>query len=384
MKKSTRTWLWAIVIILIVIGAAKWAGDEGQNGVAGRNRTDRDDIIRIGVVLPLTGKYASISEDALGGLMLAQEDFGSNIEFSIEDSAGESQKSVSAITHLIHNKKSELILAGPGSTANIAMAQVANTLHIPFLAITSTPELMKKDDFVFTILPSITGEAKKMSEVAIAKNLKTAAVIFDSASDTLKTASGIFAKNYEAKGGTVTFSEGYGQDNIDYKTLAAKAIATKPDIVYLLAQDKIAVPLLKQVRDLGYEGLVAGFSAAGSDEFLRNTKHISEGFLITSIPFSCNSSEYNNAYCTKYRAKYNREPIFYGAYMYDTARWILEAKKNCANNAVGTDLRSCILKQTPIQRTLTDSFRFDQFGDLPDDLPILMKEVKDGTFVEAR
>lgn len=382
-NNAARIWLWLTVTILIVLVATGWANRDNSP----RDKGAVDKKIRIGVVLPSTGKFASISEDALGGLLLAQEDLkkgsGSNIEFSIEDSAGESQKSVSAITHLINNKMSEIILAGPGSTANIAMAVVADNSKIPFFSITSTPQLMKKDDYAFTILPSITGEARKMSETLIARDIKTAAVIFDSTSDTLKTASGIFSQNYEAKGGKVLSSEGYGQE-IDFKTLATKAVAAKPEIIYLQAQDKVAAPLLKQLRDLGYMGMVAGFSAAESDEFLRNTKSISEGFIITAIPFSCNSSEYNEAYCSRYRAKFNREPIFYSAYMYDTVRWIMEAKKNCKDGARNADLKECLLKQAPLQNSLTDSFRLDEFGDLPDDLPIIIKEVKGGKFVEVK
>ncbi len=371
MKRSTKIWLWTAIILILIAIFISIEKNNPHSAKGGK--------IQIGVVLPLTGKYASISEDAQNGLLLAQETYSEKINLAIEDSAGESQKSISAITNLIHNKKSDIILAGPGSTANIAMAQVANTSEIPLMAITSTPELMAKDDFVFTLLPSITGEAKKMADVQYAKGARTASVIYDSTSDTLTTASKLFSERFTAQGGQVLLSEGHVAE-VDYKTLATKAIFKKPDVIYMLSLDKITAPLLKNLRDLGYKGPVAGFSATENDEFLRNSKTTNEGFTITAIPFSCDSNINTKDYCSRYRAKFNREPAFYGAYMYDTARLIAAAYDTCPNRK----FKPCLLSYPKLSDTLTDSFQFDEFGDLPDDLPIKIKRVENGKFVEVK
>lgn len=366
-----------IALVLLLLVYLAYLGLEA--GISGNNSGKENSPIKFGVVLPATGRFASISEDIYNALTLAKEKLGEEVEFIVEDSAAESQKGISAITNLIHNKKAQFILTGPGSTVNIAMAPIAEQSSIPYFAISSIP-LIDKDDFTFTLQPAITGEISKIIEVARAKGFVKAAVVYDSASDSLTLGSGIFEKEFASKGGVITMKEGYGKD-IQYNSIATKIIHSKSDFVYVLGADKAAGPVIKSLRDLGYKGPIAGFSGIESGEFLNITKGVNDNIILTSVPFSCDSSQTVKAYCDEYRTRFNREPQQYGAYSYDAVMQAVKAYGSC-NVKSGTGLKDCILKYKSAD-TLTDSFGFDQMGDLSEEAQFLIKEIKNGEFVRV-
>ncbi len=368
-RKSLIKTLAILAAFSLLVLLSLWSVKSNDNQVAN---------IRIGAVLPLTGKFASISEDIQHALTLAEETSGSVATVIYEDSAGDSQKGISAITNLIHNKKVNAVLTGPGSTVNISMAPVAEKSKVVFMAITSTPQLMRKDDFTFTLQPEITKEVSKAVELSKKLGSKRVAVMYDLTSDTLTLAAEEFENGYGSHA-KVT-KEGYGKD-IDYKTIVTKAIGQKPDLIYILAVDKIAGPIVKQIRELGYDGNIIGFSGAQSQEFLSSAQSRGEGFIVTSVPFSCDSNEETIKYCQLYRTKFNREPQQYGAYAYDTYMHIIKAFASCPASS-GDMARSCITRYKSESPTLTKSFAFDANGDLSQDVPIDLRVVKGGKFVD--
>ena len=330
---------------------------------------------RVGVVLPSTGKFSSISEDIKNGLTLAKEKSGQGaVDLFFEDSAGEPQKGISAAINLIENMKVDALLLGTGSTVNIAVAPVTEKYKKPLFVISATPQLMEKDDFVFTLQPSIKREVSRAVDLSKEFKAKTVSVIYDSSSDTLTEAASMYSVAFGE--GNVT-KEGH-QKNLDYKTVAAKAIFKKPDLIYVLTVDKIAGPIVKNIRDMGYKGNIIGFSGAESDEFLKSAKNQAEGFYVTSVPFSCSDAE-SLEYCKEYRQRFNREPQQYGAYAYDIYMHIAHCQEPKPE-----DFKSCVLAYKPTYPTLTESFGLDKNGDLPKDIDLKIKTVRDGKFVEYK
>ncbi|MCF7865480.1 MAG: ABC transporter substrate-binding protein [Candidatus Pacebacteria bacterium] len=341
--------------------------------------------IKIGVVLPITGNFAGISEDIQNAIALAQEKVGNSVSIWIEDSASEPQKGISAIQNLIQNKKVQAVITGPGSTVNIAMSAVSERSKVPFFAISATPMLMGKDDFALTLQPSITREVTRMSEFLASRSsmygekLNKVAVIYDSGSDTLTTGTKQFAEDFTSRGGVVVDTEGYKKD-VEYNTIVTKVLSSKPDSIYVLGVDKTAGPVIKSIRELGFKGLVAGFSGIDSDEFLKITKGVNEGVVVTAVPFSCESNSATEQYCKEYKAKFNgREPQQYGAYAYDLINKLSNNYKTCSSK-IGEGLKECVLKGDTASVTLTGYFGFDQNGDLSKEVPIYVKEVRGSKF----
>jgi branched-chain amino acid transport system substrate-binding protein len=369
--------IWSIVVILSL---TLFIRTIHTNKVANEN----SQVLKIGVILPFTGRFASISEDIKNGLELAAKDSQGKVEYVFEDSVGEPQKGISGILNVIQNQKVQVALSGPGSTVNIAMSPVAEKFKTPYFAISATPELMGKDDYIFTVQPSVTREVLKMSEFlrSTYADMNKVAVVYDATSDTLTTGSTLFAEDFSRRGGEVVLKEGYGKD-IQYNSVATKVLIRKPEIVYVLGVDKVAGPIVKAIIDLGYTGKIAGFSGIESDEFLKATKSGAEGILMTSVPFSCESSVVTSEYCKEYTSRFNRVPQQYGAYAYDVVMMLGELYNSCVLEE-GRKMKECITDSTSKKSqslTLTNSFGFSETGDLSISIPILIKKIQGEKFV---
>lgn len=376
-KKYNSKVVWGIVVILSL---TLFIRTIHTNEVASEN----SQVLKIGVVLPFTGRFASISEDIKNGLELAAKDSQGKVEYVFEDSAGEPQKGISGILNVIQNQKVQVALSGSGSTVNIAMAPVAEKFKTPYFAISSNSELMGKNDYTFTVQPSVTREVMRMSEFlrSTYADMNKVAVVYDATSDTLTTGSTLFAEDFSRRGGKVVLKEGYGKD-IQYNSVATKVLSTKPEMIYVLGADKVAGPIVKAIRDLGYTGKIAGFSGIESDEFLKATKSGAEGILITSVPFSCESSVVASEYCKEYTSRFNRVPQQYGAYAYDVVMMLGELYNSCVLKE-GREMKECIADSTSKKSqscTLTNSFGFSEAGDLSISIPILIKKIQGEKFI---
>lgn len=325
----------------------------------------------VGVVLPLTGKFAAISEDIQNSIILAQEQAGNkSVEIVFEDSAGEPQKAVSAITNLITNHRAKLILSGTGSTANIAMSKIAEQNRVPLFAITSTPELMGKNDFTFTLQPSVIREVDSLTAFVSKQGYKKIAILYDGTSDSLTAGASHFKDNMLSKGNDVLVYESYVEHN-DQNTTNLKIKSSNPDLVYILGVDKAVGPIVKKLREIGYAGDIAGFSGIESAVFLSASGKASEGTYLTSLPFSCDNEEAKE-YCSAYKLRFNgRVPQQYGAYMYSLVYRLLK-EGNC--------MTFLCLTSNQYKDSVAGIFKFDQNGDIDQSVSIVIKKVEGSKF----
>lgn len=309
-------WMWAIVVAAILAVGAWLVIDSGEPASA----------VRIGALLPLTGKFANLGEDVRNGLELARKDIkeskGIDFEIVYEDSAGDPKIATVSANKLVSFDKMNLIIAGPGSSANLAVVpRLARSEDdkVVFIAISSTPKLNTAGRHIIKAQHDIDIEAEQIAKHLIEKGIRTVGVMFDSTSDTLITGKEVFSRVFTEKGGKVLGAEGYdGKGVPDFKTQLTKLKSQAPDALYFLAIEKLAGPMVKQAREIGLKQPVFGFSALESVEFLNNAGETAEGVSFTALPFSCEGNTRMKQFCADYRGAYTgRSPLAYGAYGYD-------------------------------------------------------------------
>ncbi len=368
MKNPKRNIYTGIILLLICIG------------VYFSFTTSKDEQLQVGVVLPITGKFADISEDVLNAIALAKDRFV-ELSVSVEDSAGEPSKATTALINLIHIKKSKVILSGPGgSTSNTAMMPIALKEQVPLVAVSSASALRGKEDYVFTAYPFIQAETDAISARLTSQNKKTVSIIYDASSDTQVIGVEIFRRSFEASGGKVILAETYNKD-IEYRTLTSKLVRSNPDAIFVLAADKITGQFVKHIREQSYTDTIIGFSTAESDIFLTTAGMYANDFETSSAPFSCDRNQHTQKYCALYRARYSKEPTAFGAYAYDALHLIAVAYETCKDRV---NIGLCITSADISTSSLTESFSLDKNGDLSGNVPIHMKKVVDGKFVLIR
>jgi ABC-type branched-subunit amino acid transport system substrate-binding protein len=109
----------------------------------------------LGVVLPLTGRYASYGEESLRGVLLAAgifgEETGSAVRVLVRNSAGDPSVAAAAVRDLARLEDVSAIIGPLRSSSSEAAARVAEEEGVPLIALTSLESIPKDRPHVFRI-----------------------------------------------------------------------------------------------------------------------------------------------------------------------------------------------------------------------------------------
>jgi len=297
------------------------------------------DTIKVGIVLPLTGKLAKFGEIENKSFLMAVDEInaaggvnGKKIKLIIEDSTGKPDVGRSAIEKLISQDKVPVIGGGYSSSVTWATIAVAQQNKVPFLVNTGSADKITEQgwEYIFRLNPPVSeypgGFAKFVTGVA--KDIKNVAILYEN-SLFGQSGSKKFVKQAEALGMKVLMKEGYEAGAIDFKPLLVKVKAKKPDLVYMISYIMDASLLMRQAKELNlnpklFVGGAAGFTLP---EFHKNAGSASE--FVYSATLWTPSVPYPGAkeYYDKFVAKYNTPTEYHGAEAYAGMYVIADALK---------------------------------------------------------
>jgi len=375
MNKTTKIILF-IVAILIVLGGI-WYGTSRKPAEKG--------AIKIGAILPLTGKTSYIGEYMKEGIELAKDEVntqggvkGRKLEIVYEDSQGDTQKGLTSYQKLVNIDGLKILLSGI-SNVILGIAPLAEKDHALVFAIgAADPKISAAGDFIFrhNLLPQT--EMKVLADLVYnKKGYKQMAGIF------VNTESGVgyrdeFKKNFEALGGEIKIIEMYEKGAADVRSQLTKIKATGVGAVMAGSYTQELGYILKQSKELGLDvQWFSGYPAEGP-ELLKIAGDTANGLIYTHF-FSPESSlllvvEYQR----KYKERYGKISESYAALAYDNVKVLAEVMKKCSNPTDSTCVKNELYKVKDFA-AVTGNITFDQNGDTHKE--ILIKTVRNGQFV---
>ncbi len=291
MSKTNKIILW-IIGLIIVIGLI-WLGySEKQPVVEG-------ETIKIGVSLPLSGEGASFGEAGMGGIKLAQKEInekegvlGKEIELIIEDNQCNAPEGVNAMNKLVNIDNVSVIVGVECSSSAGASLPIAQNKNIPVLISgSSAPDLAKVGDYIFRKFPSDSLQGKYAAEYIFNKLNKRKVAILYVNNDWGLGLRNFFKENFEKLGGEILFDEGITQETIDMRTSITKIKGTEAELLYFPVYMTNAVSGLRQLKELGFEGIVFGGDGFDSDEIKKTEQ--AEGVLFM-LGKTSNPEEFQN------------------------------------------------------------------------------------------
>jgi len=286
------------------------------------------DSIKIGVVLPLTGKYAKFGEIENKSFLMAQEEInamggvkGKKIELIIEDTMGKPDVGRSAIEKLITQDKVVVIGGGYSSSVTWGTAAVAQQNKVPFLVNTGSADKITEQgwEYIFRLNPPVSEYPGALASFLndVGKDIKTI-VILNENSLFGQSGSKKFVKQCEKLGLKVLMKEGYEAGAIDFKPLLIKVKAKKPDMVYMISYIMDASLLMRQAKELNLntKAFVGGAAGFTLPEFQKNagkaTEYVYSATLWTpSVPYPGAKDYYD-----KFVKKHNSPTEYHGAEAY--------------------------------------------------------------------
>jgi len=261
-KLTKKTWaIIALVIIIIAIGAGYYYYTQ---------ITKPPGIIKIGVVMNLTGPWASIDEPCWKGIQLAIDEInakggilGREVKAICIDTKADEAEVVAAVRRLIEMEKVCIIIGYCDTHWVLTAAPVAKELGVPFITPGATHPRIPERSGAWLACFGDNAQAAAVAEYAIKElGLKKVAVWIDTACDFSVAVCTYFKDAWEHYGGTVVYEDYFETEWTDYSELVARLKSYQDrgeiDCVYIGAIPGNVGLIIKQIREGGVTVQILG------------------------------------------------------------------------------------------------------------------------------
>ena len=317
-------------IILLVLSVIMILGT--LSGCAGK-ATDSD-VIKIGVLEPMTGANAAGGEMTVEGIKLANEKIGEvlgkKVELVIVDNKSDAVESTNAASKLIDKDKVVAIIGSYGSSLSMAAGDVVKAAEVPAVGCSPTnPLVTLNNDYYFRVCFIDPFQGTVMANYAFNEiGAKTAAIIQDVQQDYSVGLSAFFEESFVGLAGanSIVGKSSYNTGDQDFTAQLTNLSALNPDVIFAPGNYGESALLIKQARDLGMTMPILGGDTWESPEFLSIGGAAVEG-AVYSTHFTAESpvTDVSKVFLEEYKAKYNQDANAFAALGYDAYMVIIDA-----------------------------------------------------------
>ena len=301
----------------------------------------QDNAVRIGLILPMTGPFASTGKQIAAACKLYMERNGATVagrkvELILKDDTGLAPETTKRIAQELVVQDKVTVLAGFGLTPlAFAAAPVATEAKTPMVVMAAgTQVIPQRSPFIvrtgFT-LPQNTAPIATWAAKNKIKRVVTMVTDYGPGQDAEKT----FVATFKAAGGEVVESIKTPLRNPDYAPFLQRAKDAKPDALFVFVPSGEGLAVMKQFdeRGLKQQGMkMIGPGDVVDDDLLESMGAPAAG-VITSFHYSAaHESPENRAYVdAMMKANPGMRPNFHSVGGWDGMHLIYEAIKKVPN-----------------------------------------------------
>ena len=306
-----------------------------------------DSTVKVGLIAELTGDIPAVGASCKNSAELAAKEIndsggitiaGKNytVELFIQDSAAKPDQSAAAAQKLI-TQNNVIAIIGPNASSNaIPASEIAETSKTVLITPWSTNPKTTQDsrtgepkNYVFRACFTDVFEGHILGKFAAGNlGVKRAAILFDVASEVLKSQSELFKNSFEKNGGTVAAYETYTTGDKDFSAQLTKIKNAAPQIVFLPSY-YTDVPLqVQQAHRLGINVPFLGSDAWSTEELIKMCGSDCEGFYFCNHYSPDTKNPATRRFIETYTAKYGKTPDDVAALTYDAFGLLRQAIVN--------------------------------------------------------
>lgn len=360
---SRQSKLCRYIMLLIFISLSISCGRTGTTTSITKLEFHRGDNYKIGVILPLSGRYSIYGESTLNGIECAVGIFPPcegpiKAELIIKDDKGLSDIAALAVEELMKKEKVSVII-GPLSSSSIeAAAQKAQELGIPLISLSQKEEITQMGDFAFSVAMTAKSQVKEIVNWAInTKKLKTFAVLYP------MTPFGtvykqLFTEAVRNSNGKIVLSEGYSETTLDFGDIFKKSNA-KFDALFIPDSYRAVGYLSSAMLLEGIEGVqLLGISRWNNKEIVERGGKALQGAVFVDGFFDSSKASSVQKFVSMFKQAYKINPTILEAQGFDAARLAAKALQS-TGGAHPVDVRNA-LAVSPDVNGSTGETGFDQ------------------------
>ena len=325
----------------------KSIGVAGLALATGISAASAQEVVKVGLILPMTGPSASTGRQIEAGvrLWMAQNGTtvaGKKIELIIKDDTGAADQSKRLATELVVNDK-VAFLAGFGLTPlALAVGPVATQAKVPAVIMAAgTSTIVASSPYFVRTSFTLPQNTAPMAQWSAANNIKTVVTLVSDYGPGLDSEKA-FKAEFEAKGGKVLETLRAPLMNPEFAAFLQKAKDLKPDALFLFVPSGQGASLMKQVgeRELAKAGIkIIGTGDVTDDDQLNGMGDALIGMITSHNYSAAHDSPENKAYVAAFlKANNNMRPNFMSVGGFDGMAAIYKALEKTKGDTDGTKL----------------------------------------------
>ncbi len=322
---------------------------------------------QVGVLLPLTGKYAVYGESVLHGLECAagifspcRGDLGLNLV--IRDSRSDPKTAAKIVDELAKDPEVQAII-GPLPTVEIddAVAQ-AEQVGMPMITLSQKPNVAKSGNFIFRNFLTVSDQVSTLVDYACKhKHWKKFAIIYpeDAAGEEYKKN---FQEEVEQCGGKLVATSSYPEGTRSFTdALRTLKLASSFDVLFIPDVYRKIPQVVADIKFLEMTGVHLLGGAGWDHPGLLKAGEAVEGAVFADGFFAKGSNFTTRDFVTTFQAAYGFEPTLLEAYAYDTMRLVGEVMRE-QPAATRSDFQKALAGKKNFEG-VTGTISFDEDGD---------------------
>lgn len=312
--------------------------------------------IPIGIALAQTSNVALLGQEGVAGSKIAEKYFndkgginGTPIKLVVQDTGGDETGAINAFQTLITQNKVAGIVGPTLSQQAFSADPIAERAKVPVIAASNTAKgIPEIGDYIARVSSPVTVVAPNSVKAALKINpkIKRVAVFFAQNDAFNKSETEVFQKTVKDQGLDLVTVQKFQTTDTDFQTQATSALNLKPDLIIISGLASDGGNLVRQLRELGYKGLIIGGNGLNSSNIFAVCKTQCNGVLVAQAYSPDHKNAVNEAFRETYLNQYKKQPPQFSAQAFAAVQVYVEALQ-------------ALDKKTPIKDLSLEQLRTD-------------------------
>ncbi|MGC1395047.1 MAG: ABC transporter substrate-binding protein [Coleofasciculaceae cyanobacterium] len=323
---------------LLVVACSQNNQPTANNNTANTSAAD----IPIGIAVAQTSNVALLGQEQVVGAKIAEQFFnkkggvnGTPIKLVFQDTAGDEQGAINAFNTLINQNKVVGIVGPTLSQQAFAADPIAERAKVSVLGPSNTAKgIPQIGNYIARVSAPVAVVAPNAVKQALKINpqIKKVAVFFAQNDAFSKSETETFQKTVKEQNLDLVTVQKFQTTDTDFQSQATNAINLKPDLVIISGLAADGGNLIKQLRQLGYKGLIIGGNGLNTSNLFTVCQAQCNDVLIAQAYSPELTSEINKAFREAYKAQNKKEPPQFSAQAFTGVQVFVEALKALDSN----------------------------------------------------
>ncbi len=327
-------------------------------------------VIKIGVVGPLTGAFAAGGQSQLTGAEMRAKEINAaggkyKIELVSHDDASNCDQSVNATVKVITQDNVVAVIGAMNSPCALAMVPITRRYSTPqFTAGVGTAITQQGSEWIFRVAVAAPGQTKELAEYAVKKlNHQKIAVLYSDDEYGASMATGFKAALAAMKMEPAAY-ESFPRADQDFTGQLTKIKSSGATAMFATGSYTAAALIAKQARQLGMKVQQLGDTGNATPKYAELGGEAVDGAVVVEPFTPADPDPKVQSFVKRYKDQYGRDPDGWVAEMYDTVSIIHEAvnKSGKIDRKVVRDHAAGLRKGTPYTGIL-GTWSFSETGD---------------------